>query len=289
VLEIDDGKSYKSLEEKEIRLTAIWKAFDNKATSTEDLFIKAVKKFSAVQRDKVKDVIKKATTEDALMKAINGQFTNATHNAVKSSLAPAWIESLKAGRDHALDVMGGKAYHAKSKTSDVTNVWFNKWIETAGLKKAKQIDDTTQEELIRTLVPTLVNSIESGDGMNAKIDALMKVADDVYFKLDESRAQMIARTETTSAVNAGSFALYSSEGVTKKTWLSVRDDRTRSIDDGAEFDHDGADGQTVDIDKKFIIHGTNGDEELDFPGDSEGSAGNVCNCRCTFIPEGIGE
>ena len=63
--------------------------------------------------------------------------------------------------------------------------------------------------------------------------------------------------------------------VTGKEWVSGSDDRVR---DG-EFDHLEADGQQVLLNEPFIVSG----EELMFPGDPSGSAGNVINCRCAQV------
>ena len=56
-----------------------------------------------------------------------------------------------------------------------------------------------------------------------------------------------------------------------KEWVSVDDNRTREA-------HHHADGQVVPLDEPFIVDG----EELMYPGDINGSASNVINCRCTM-------
>ncbi len=54
----------------------------------------------------------------------------------------------------------------------------------------------------------------------------------------------------------------------KKKWLATLDARTRSS-------HGHLDGECIDLDEKF----SNG---LEFPGDPDGSPGEVYNCRCTM-------
>jgi SPP1 gp7 family putative phage head morphogenesis protein len=284
VLEVEDTsaeKDYlvitKSDDEIENRKVAIWKSFDAKATGKENGFKKSVHKFSAVQREKTKDAIKaeikKSVDMDAINAAISKTFGDSADVAVKRALAPAWIESMETGRDHALELLGmEKAYTAKAD-STVTNAWFNKWVDAAGLKKAVQINKTTTEELERVLGPVLKASIERGDSIGNTVKALMEVADDIFDTLDKSRAELIARTESASSMGFGSFATYKIEGVEKKEFLATRDERTRES-------HAEADGQIVGIDEKFNVGG----EMMDFPGDPEASAKNVCNCRCTFLP-----
>ena len=57
----------------------------------------------------------------------------------------------------------------------------------------------------------------------------------------------------------------------KKTWLATLDSRTRDT-------HQHLDGKTVGVDEKF-------DNGLLFPGDPNGTPGEVYNCRCTLIYE----
>jgi uncharacterized protein with gpF-like domain len=74
-------------------------------------------------------------------------------------------------------------------------------------------------------------------------------------------------------VNYGTKETYKAEGVQQKEWLSVQDDRVRDA-------HAEADSQVVGIDEPFIVDG----EELDYPGDPNGSAENVINERCSMVP-----
>ena len=57
-----------------------------------------------------------------------------------------------------------------------------------------------------------------------------------------------------------------------KRWVATNDARTRPA-------HASANGQTVDMNEKFVVGGA----EMDFAGDSAGGAKNVVNCRCVII------
>ena len=264
--------------------TAIWKSFDKHAISTEGKFKDSVSKIVKYQRGKVKNALttalNKEQTSDAIDKALADVFVPEFDIKAKLDLKPAWLNSMGTGRAHALlTLANGKSYKAQSN-DDITNPWFIKWIEKNGLSKAKQINDTTHELLRTNLQATLAESIASGDGLRARMKSLMEATDGVYDDMDSTRAEKIARTESTSTVNYGTYATYKVEGVEKKEWLSVRDDRTRGQKKGDEFDHFDADGEIVGIDEPFVNTG----EELDFPGDPAGSAGNIIQCRCTLAP-----
>lgn len=119
----------------------------------------------------------------------------------------------------------------------------------------------------------LRTSLETGEGA-AK--AAMRVAD--ALQVSTARATTIARTEAAGAVNGADQAiaqeLQTAGIVTMKTWLATSDDRTRES-------HVEADGQSVDVNEPFDVGG----EELMYPGDPDGEAGEVINCRCTTILE----
>lgn len=91
------------------------------------------------------------------------------------------------------------------------------------------------------------------------------------------QSMRIARTETTTAANlAATIASESSNAVMEKVWISSQDARTRRPPE-SHFDHYDMNGVKVPLAKTFNVSG----EELLYPGDPKGSAGNVINCRCT--------
>jgi hypothetical protein len=100
------------------------------------------------------------------------------------------------------------------------------------------------------------------------------IADELrrFFEGDDARALLVARTESGSAANAAAKDGYKAGGADGKSWLPVPDDgRNRP-------EHLEMDGETVTIDEAF----SNG---LQFPGDPLGPPEEVCNCRCTLLPE----
>jgi hypothetical protein len=251
--------------------TAIWKIFDKSATAKEDGFIKAVVKFAVAQNGKVASAVKSVKEEDDIKKALDSVFNDESNEALKRSLAPSWIASMEVGRKNADDLLGKKK--AVSSVA-VTNVLFNKWVNKAGLLKAKEINETTYEKLLKDLQVVMSESVGAGDGIAVMVGKLLAATENVYDNMSKSRAVLIARTESASSMNFGTVKTYETAGVEKKTWLSTRDDRTRD-------EHAVMMDITVGINEKFDVGG----ELLDYPGDPEGSAGNICNCRCTIIAE----
>ena len=83
----------------------------------------------------------------------------------------------------------------------------------------------------------------------------------------ESRAKLIARQETSTALSTGQFDMMKAAGAATKTWHHRPQKNPRP-------DHVDMDGETVGIDQRF----SNG---LRFPRDPEdGRAEQLINCRC---------
>ncbi len=145
----------------------------------------------------------------------------------------------------------------------------------AGL--AQQLVDTTQRQ-IRNLVAGGLSSGQAADAVYA--DILEKLPG-----LSNLRALLITRTELHAAAQYAAWktALSSSLPLVK-VWYSVNDTQTRDFGEvGAvsQFNHRRMHGVREQLSVPFTIPRIDGAyENLMFPGDPHGSAGNVINCRC---------
>lgn len=90
---------------------------------------------------------------------------------------------------------------------------------------------------------------------------------------NENKMRMFARTAMTAAQNTGRLQQMKDakkKGVkVKKRWVATLDERTRDS-------HQALDGDTIDVEERFA----NG---LMYPGDPNGAAKEVFNCRCKII------
>ena len=120
-------------------------------------------------------------------------------------------------------------------------------------------------EKVRTSIDA---GLEAGDSRSDLADRVR----DAFNELSRGRATVIAQTETGSAYGQGRQDVMVASGVEWKQWLSAEDDKVRP-------DHAEADGQAVPVDEPFDVGG----EELMHPGDPDGSAEQVINCRCVAI------
>lgn len=131
-----------------------------------------------------------------------------------------------------------------------------KWVAAYAFELAKGIHETTKDRLRETMLKNL------SEGMG--VDALSVSIADVMSEASNYRAMMIARTETTYAMNYGNLIAYKGANRNKKTWLTGNDERVCK-------ECGGLHGETVDIDDLF-------------------SNGKMCppahpHCRCTMISE----
>jgi Phage Mu protein F like protein len=95
--------------------------------------------------------------------------------------------------------------------------------------------------------------------------------------VSKSRATMLARTDLISLANGGSYMAARKvfeKVVVNKVWLNAHDGRVRPS-------HAAAGGQVVPMDAPFSVGGF----DLMYPGDPQGPAGEVINCRCTYTVE----
>lgn len=96
--------------------------------------------------------------------------------------------------------------------------------------------------------------------------------------ISKMRAEVITRTESVRATNLGAMTGAASRGLKlNKRWIAVGDSRTRP-------DHKYLNGQEIAFEDKFR---TPEGYQLMYPGDPEGPAKEVINCRCVlgFIPQ----
>lgn len=121
----------------------------------------------------------------------------------------------------------------------------------------------------KQITASVTSSILQGKSIKHMADDLQKR----ITTMSRDSAIRTARTAVTGAQNAGrmdSYATAEKMGIKlKKEWLATLDSRTR-------HSHAMLDGEKVDQDKKF----SNG---CRFPGDPQGPAWEIYNCRCTMV------
>jgi uncharacterized protein with gpF-like domain len=176
-----------------------------------------------------------------------------------------------------------------SKTGIGINKWMLKYIDYE-VKADPQFLNNFYESIVYqlqhrgsqiagTTVDGLENILTTAAIEELSIAEASKMLRTEFNSLSRTRATRIARTETIGASNRSSITTVKqladeNDIQFKKIWLATGGTRTRP-------EHSAASGQKVELDEKFIVWG----EELEYPGDINGSGKNIINCRCTTIYE----
>jgi len=158
-------------------------------------------------------------------------------------------------------------------------VW-EQFIATYGALRVVQISNATRDQINRI--------IEAGMRDGLGVDPIARQIRQRLPTFSALRSAVIARTETHSAgMYASTRVAQAAQIPLMKQWASVEDGRTRDFGEGGDgivdaFNHRVMDEQTVPLEEPYLVPGKFGVEErLMYPGDPQGSAGNVINCRCS--------
>ena len=130
-------------------------------------------------------------------------------------------------------------------------------------------------DINRTTDDALKETLAEGIAAGQSYEQLAMRVKEIFKEASDSRADTIALTETNSAVNTGRDMGMHDAGVEYHAWLSANLATSREAHVQAGVDY--ADG--IPLDEPFIVD----DEELQYPGDPDGSPGNTINCKCVVI------
>jgi HK97 family phage portal protein len=212
----------------------------------------------------------------AVIEAFKAGGMAAVEKAVNAQ-KPEWIKLFTALDVEVMQDFGNATFnHLKHEAADMEikgpllelfNVFHTavqKWITGNVAKKVVMVTDTTKE-LIKL-------RISKGEAEGEGIPEIAARIDELYLEqIIPNRSTVIARTEVISSSNAANrFAAQQTGLPLMKEWISTRDDRTRDT-------HEEVNGQTREFDEFYDV----GKAKLLFPGDPNGPADEVIQCRCT--------
>lgn len=162
--------------------------------------------------------------------------------------------------------------------ADTTQQTLDRYLQLYSANRDAQIADSTFR-LIREFVARRQAQGLTMDQISDQLATMLP-------GMSANRALMVARTEIHSASQFAAHDRVSRLGVpVKKIWNTVLDERTRDFGEGgtqaSEFNHRAMHRIEVPISGYFTVPRLGGGtEQLLFPGDPNGSAGNIINCRC---------
>jgi len=147
---------------------------------------------------------------------------------------------------------------------DLLNPLIPEYLEELSGKKIAGVNVTTRDALREELT----EGVRAGEDVRA----LSKRVREVFDVADQSRAEMIARTEVVGASNWATYEAHKASGVVdKRAWVATRDGRARE-------EHLALDGVEVGLTEKFHVDG----HSAMYPG-GFGEAALDISCRCTTV------
>lgn len=235
---------------------AYWKAVDNAREAWAGKFASKVRALLAGDGNAAAKAVAGSTPEDAAAAAKKAiaerrgtweRELRATYFAVIETFGESTLAGLKSA-----------AGPREVKAFDLTNATIRAWVSAVVARKVTGILETTAERVAQAIADT----VEGGGGLDQVADAIREQMD-----ASAGRAQVIARTEVIGAANFGSRAAALQTGLElRKEWIATPGDRTRDT-------HAALNGTKVAMSEAY----PNG---LMFPGDPDGAAAEVIQCRC---------
>lgn len=293
------------------RKTIYWKAFDKKAKAYEPLFKKVMVKHFRDMSARCVDLLEKHGVKiksNIASMNLNGRQQwlaehkarfdeflpdkQATKTELKKLLLPVYHEVMEiAGKDRVHEFTShlktNKARGAEGTEFDIITFNINdpkvkRWLGDNLEEVADDISQTT----IDGIKKILRDGFETGEGLSD----LSRDVRDYFDGCEKARADNIARTETTAAMNKADLEAVRQmglEGSVGKVWLPEQDASVRETHKAAgerySDGYDGVTGKLMDINAEFVV----GEDRMMSPGDGD-LAEEVCNCRCTMVYEIVG-
>lgn len=196
----------------------------------------------------------------------------AWHDQLTTRLFYVWKESSEASSEIVNERFIGKSlYDASLKTS------ISDFAELFGAGRAVLISNATSS--------IVIDKVRRGLARGQSREELLRQIAIESPQVSAARAQLIVATESHSSSQYSSQRVAEASGrLLVKIWNSVGDDRTRRfglLGRQSQFNHLVMNGQRRPLFDTFSIPTRlGGFEQLQYPGDPNGSPGNVINCRC---------
>jgi uncharacterized protein with gpF-like domain len=178
--------------------------------------------------------------------------------------------------DTILTTMGQIAMGAWSEATDVPPVSRHAFV-VAQLAETQNFLVRIPDEVYNLVFAEITDAVNGGESVSdiaARVDQVLQTTGSQRWA---NRARVIAITETTRAYGAGTVAAGLEQSrvtgrLLQKRWRTEHDDRVRAS-------HRAVDGTTLPLYQPFNVGGF----PLLYPGDPQGPADEVVNCRCDMV------
>lgn len=288
----EDEKSLKINDDKQ----ELWSKFDNLAQKHEPNFADAADAALEEERSQILAIVSRAKKKSLEQKASlnNVELQSDITDYLFSDGKDNWREKFFPVVVTEVEDLGSTWLDQFGTTFSLRNIEGEAWFEDYMLQFANPITQTSNDTIHGVIGLAMEEGWSNDQLANRLGDVydtwLTGVQDPVDFAWWHSpaanphlgnrtlqwRRELIARTETTRAANAGANSLFGNWGVTQKEWLATSDSRTRPH-------HRFMSGDRVPLNGKFMSGLGN---HLRYPGDPNAPLADTAQCRCTILPYG---
>jgi hypothetical protein len=194
---------------------------------------------------------------------------------LERALTRLWEET---GEEFRIDNV--EAILVKSINPSTWASLLGQWIATTGGQKIVEINRFTKAYVLRKLRPVLNQGVQEGFGIPEIARNIIAGVKEYQGAFAKYRASRVARTEIVGMSNRASLMSAESSGLKnqiQKFWIPFIDKETRDS-------HKEMEGHPpIPLDETFTVNKRDDTtEQMAYPGDPEGSAENVINCRCVI-------
>ena len=134
----------------------------------------------------------------------------------------------------------------------------------AQMQRIQKVNDSTKGEIKSAIL--IASALDSDEDRPGMLKAALTA---IFMNLISKKQRVIAEHEAQTAYNAGVYFGAKQVGAASKTWIAVKDARTRA-------EHRLLDGNTVGLGDSFNAAG----QSIRFPGDPLSPPSMTINCRC---------
>lgn len=276
-----EGKSLSYWQEPR-RKKILWDNFIKRVTIKEEPFALKVDEYLLGQAEKIRTVLEKLKAEDIPNIRIAELFDQdkeekAYFDKMKQRYFNAFVEAGEAG----MAISKGVLYDPEIKKIYKDSGGFNfsealkAQVEKIIMKSGEKINAKTVKELLKKIT----QAQSEGWTIEELTQNLLGTKGSPGPWFSHNRSRRIANTEMCDIENFGQLEGYKQNLVVElKGWLCAMLPTSREAHQMADAEY--ADNP-IPLDEVFIVDG----EELQYPGDPNGSAGNIIECHCTTYPE----
>lgn len=134
----------------------------------------------------------------------------------------------------------------------------------AQIERMQKVNSSTKEEIKSAIL--ISTALEEDEDRSGMLKAALAA---IFINLISKKQRVIAEHEAQTSYNAGVYFGAKQVGAASKTWISLKDSKTRA-------EHRLLDGNTVGVSDAFNVGG----DIIRFPGDPLAPARMTMNCRC---------